>query len=978
LQEVTGLSKRDTLRVLAVLEASLPDPGEQPFFDITAVFSTRLENDGRKRSALAELDAIMLLLDKSSSLDPKSRIYELAISWVAKEDNVFVLRSLCTKSGACDSELLSGNRPLGLMADAAAIRCVRLLLAMGADTRSIYNYLNHNEYCEDRCKHIPVMLELVRHGAPCTEEEVDHAIWDDSLELVEAICAQGMDITSISTYWVYDALLSGNSDIAVYFLRRRATPTYEDLAVASKHGLLDIARDIIAQGVQPNGVMGYKNALSTALDNGQSDIAILLLNSGATWNYSHLVTASKKGLLDVVRAIVAHVVQPNEVMDSARALSAALNDGHSDIAVFLLNSGATCTYSHLVTASKKGLLDTVRTIIAQGVQPNEVMGSESALSAALEDGHSDIAVFLLNSGATCTYSHLITASRKGHISIVRTIIAQGVHPNALMEHKSALYVALQNGHADVSALLIESGDTLPPSRLVYAASSSGLLHYVQSAFSMGVPLPNTESALLVALENGHVQVSRFILSQAIPTTYSYRHLVFASKAGLFDIVHTLICQGMSVHPPNDWDGTSALGHAILNNYDNVATLLQSYGALCTHIDLRDAVERLPRQLDLCRKVADAGVNIKTCSATFHKAIARGGDDIVELFVQRGAEYPPDSLGRAARAGLLRTVQDIISGPEEFSQSTLSEAMYDAFYVAATGVAEFLLDHGALCSYKTLQEAAMEGSVDIIQNVISRGVDVNDVGVHAMGGSALFEAARRGYTDVADYLVEQGATFLPSDLAVAAGERIFYFSLVGLCSNTSAEYSWSKLGLMQTMLASGVSTNLDDPSRLPRTPLQSALYHQHLDEATLLISHGADGRLHGNFGMKEAGNALQIASKKGYVSAVKLLLEHGARDYIDLDDRDGPNEPDFLPPLQLALDEKHDEIAVLLLQAGADVTILKRPQALRRIMERGIPPSFPAQTMQCLLFDGYIKPGDVYAAMDVDVSSDGLSEGSDTS
>ena len=99
------------------------------------------------------------------------------------------------------------------------------------------------------------------------------------------------------------------------------------------------------------------------------------------------------------------------------------------------------------------------------------------------------------------------------------------------------------------------------------------------------------------------------------------------------------------------------------------------------------------------------------------------------------------------------------------------------------------------------------------------------------------------------------------------------------------------------------------------PLNAALHNGHLSIALLLLENGANGENGG----KACQTGLYIASSRGYIEIVRILIDRGADISAQCDDRDNDREWRVKwTPLHVASKNGRLEIARILLENGADV------------------------------------------------------------
>jgi ankyrin repeat protein len=207
-----------------------------------------------------------------------------------------------------------------------------------------------------------------------------------------------------------------------------------------------------------------------------------------------------------------------------------------------------------------------------------------------------------------------------------------------------------------------------------------------------------------------------------------------------------------------------------------------------------------------------------------------------------------------------------------------------------------------------------------------------------GTTALLAASRRGYTDVATYLLDNGAdphikgegglTALMA--ASASGFKDVVFMLLERTSiDVSAVDSngWSALTMAADrgwyqiaakLIASGANVNVR--STFNWTPLMSACSNGFLDVAELLIAKGADVDVQQDGGW----SALMISANAGHAAIVEALLKAKATIHNTKEDilpKKSEKELQLLPdtaiPLIGAATGGHADVVTLLLSRGAN-------------------------------------------------------------
>jgi ankyrin repeat protein len=249
---------------------------------------------------------------------------------------------------------------------------------------------------------------------------------------------------------------------------------------AARQGDVDTARKLLAAGARAAATNGYGVApLSLACQRGQEDMVILLLDRGADPNTAlrggetALMTAARTGRPGAVRALIRRGAQVNaRERRGQTALMWAAAEGHTEVVGQLLSARADLQatvdsgFNAFFFAAREGRLETVRALLQAGVDVNAVMEprrpaakgparGSSALTLAVENGHYELALALIDAGALPndqrsghTPLHMMTWVRKpprgedlgtppppelgsmGSLQFIRALVQRGADVNA--------------------------------------------------------------------------------------------------------------------------------------------------------------------------------------------------------------------------------------------------------------------------------------------------------------------------------------------------------------------------------------------------------------------------------------------------------------------------------------------------------------------------------------------------------------------
>ena len=154
---------------------------------------------------------------------------------------------------------------------------------------------------------------------------------------------------------------------------------------------------------------------------------------------------------------------------------------------------------------------------------------------------------------------------------------------------------------------------------------------------------------------------------------------------------------------------------------------------------------------------------------------------------------------------------------------------------------------------TLFTAAENGKLDVVQQLLAKGAEVNKANKYRY--TALLLAAKRGHVEIVKQLLEAGADVKRAN---------YYGETPLLCA---AEIG--HVEIVAQLLKAGADVNL--ASKYGRTPLHIAAQQGKLDVAWLLLEGGADI----NQADIDGETPLHIAAYFGQLDIAQLLLDRGA-------------------------------------------------------------------------------------------------------
>ena len=417
-----------------------------------------------------------------------------------------------------------------------------------------------------------------------------------------------------------------------------------------------------------------------------------------------------------VREFLDYVNAPQ--VDGATALHWAVWSEDLETTEVLLSAGADASAANVEGATPLLLAATA--------------GNTAIISRLVEAGADPNAALTLN-GDTA----LMLAARTGKIDAIGTLLDSGADVNALETWggTTALMWAVEEGHIDAVTMLVEHGADVN-ARSYYIPSATG------RGFEGASPVPPAPDHAPAEYANGWLTP-----------------MMFAAREGYMEIARSLVAAGADLDIVSA-DGKNALALAIFNGQYEMASYLidngvdvnqadaQRFTPLFWAVDRRNmelATNGLPwtvttDPLPLIRKLLEAGADPNAEVNNTPRARNRGASPRIVF---------ASALMRAAFTGDLETSRLLLEyGADPHAISADRESMLQA----AAGLA-------LIPGYQ--MERPLDERLEVVKLFVELGQDVN--WADSYGITPLMAAANLGYTEIVEYLVEQGADLGAYDL-----------------------------------------------------------------------------------------------------------------------------------------------------------------------------------------------------------------------
>ena len=626
--------------------------------------------------------------------------------------------------------------------------------------------------------------------------------------------------------------------------------------------------------------------------------------------------------------------------------------------------GCTGTVQHLLT-QHSDLRDQINLLTDDD--------GNTALIIVSKTRHTGIVKLLLECGANVDHrnSHgwtaLMKASENGDskLEIIELLLSYGAQVDLQNgDGQSALMVAAQNSQAKVATKLVqEYGASVGLKQkhsswtALMKASESGSIDIVKLLVEHGAD--DLEWALVLAILHKHNDIIELLLkhgAQVDDTNWSLfldqPPLVLAIETGDADMVKMLL----------DHDATQGIDQAIIsaifNKNTEIIKILSERDAQVDEVDWSPLVEAVEKgDADIVELLLEHGAK-QGIDWAMTNAILSKNADIIKILSERGAQVdemdwsdqPP--LVEAVERGDANIVKLLL---EHGAEQEIDWAMTDAVMSEQTEIIQMLSEHGAQVVddvYKdgvgeepNLVTACKNGDTNVVKLLLEHGAKESEY-----CGWALTEAILHKHTEVVDLLLEHGVCVaddgdrleLDHDPAIVeASEKGDIDSLKLLLKYGEKEEYQGYLGwalcvaatleIVSWLLENGAEAD-EINSILDEIPLVEVSSEGNIEAVKLMLNHGAKEYMpealvraienkrtdmiklltqHGAHVDDEswfdfdAMPVLVEASMKSDIETVKLLLNHGAEKYLDW-------------ALEAASKGGHTEIVKLLFDYGVEV------------------------------------------------------------
>ncbi|XP_076285450.1 uncharacterized protein LOC143211554 [Lasioglossum baleicum] len=487
----------------------------------------------------------------------------------------------------------------------------------------------------------------------------------------------------------------------------------------------------------------------------------------------------------------------------------------------------------LCTAVKNGDLKIVEDLLKDGADVNTIDGTYQIECVTL----------------------LHSALHREQVEMVKLLIQYGADLNVKdSRRRSPIDIAKESWNPEFKELLLINGAVVRKDNALHAAVNSGNLEIVEELLKDGVDVNIIEDSDLI--------IGKTVLHRAVCT----RQL---------ELTKLLITYGADVNLKDCW-GKTPLAEAFQIKHTEMVELLLTNGA-----DIKEDPNILYAageygSLVIVEEILKDGVDINMIDSTnygqgktlLHSAVRERHVEMAKLLIKYGANV-------------------------NVKASSRTTPLADALRINNTEMVELLLTNGADIKEdrNILYAAVMNGYVNIVEDLLKDGVDVNTIdNSNDEGMTVLHSAVCMRQEKITELLIKYGAKVSVKD---SSGKTPLVHAL-----------RMKETKIVEQLLLNGADIK-DDPN-----VLYAAVEYESLEIVEKILKDGVDDNKIDSKNYVEYGTLLHDVVSWKNVEMAKLFIKYGA--HVNVRDRFGAT------PLVTAIYNWDTEMTKLLLINGADI------------------------------------------------------------
>lgn len=381
----------------------------------------------------------------------------LALKWACHENNGKVVDILLTVSN------LGINTALIVASRRGHVSIMEKLLNHGADVRTMRDAALVEASRIGNGAAVDLLLE--RGASAANSRALIAASREGHASIIQKLLDHGADIHSNDDAALIAACKTCQQDAVDLLLARGASASAAGsraLIVASRAGHASIIGSLVArEGVDVNVQNGI--ALTQAILHDHGAAVDALLKGGANPNSGFAMTlACRDGHIDIVRQLCAAGASPqNEV-----AILVACMRGHAAVIKALHEAGATFLFERqgwtpMAVACQHGHTSVVRVLLSPD-NPDDRHSMRNAVTTTFSQDHPLVRAVMTNAidlvhffveelGMGVNHFPAVAiAAKRGYLDMVQYLLGVGADPNKLLQGKTPLTYASEQGHEEIA------------------------------------------------------------------------------------------------------------------------------------------------------------------------------------------------------------------------------------------------------------------------------------------------------------------------------------------------------------------------------------------------------------------------------------------------------------------------------------------------------------------------------------------------
>lgn len=833
--------------------------------------------------------------------------------YAAAQGNHLQVVEVLLKNNA-DPNLPESNNatPLMFAAEKGYLEVVKLLIAHKADLNAISQRTGGTA--------------LINACSSGRSEVVEFLLKQEGLKQIYPLgktplwcaAAYSKDVKTVETLLAFDKSIIDQTD----------DNGHSPINVAAMYGQVDIVQLLIKEGAnfnEPNE-RGFTTLYYACCDNQIEIVKVLLQQDNIIINWpikdygaNPINVAASLGFSEIVELLIEKIKVTKEPLLSAdhALLFACQQDQKLQINDYLLSNGFSIHKAdvsgmtpliYAVTEQQKGA---VIWALQNGADVNQGDKNDNTpLHYACTKGFLEIAKILLERGSDCSLFNkfdrtpLHMACEENQVQVCEWLLENKADMHAAAHDYTALVIACSAKNPDLIELLLKKNVNVNQQTV---KSGNTALHILclSGELALVKKLIDNKANINLANYNGetplHIACERAILAYqvAIEKGEEIKHQVF---------IKTLLKLGADLQHNNS-EGKTVLELALENKCKDLIKLLlehnpqQTLQAACR--DGKLAIVQLCIENNISIKIK----NTDDSPAPIEIATQYGHSALVQLMLEKGAISSREDAF------------PLIHLACNYGKSRVMKLLIEKYRIRANELNKLIEN-----KTKTLIYIASEkGFIDVVSYLLSLEVDVDKSSTKQMM-TPLHIASFMGNKDLVTLLLTHKASAdktnsdrcMPIHLAYEQSQQKIVDQLLGVTKKRKALLIACRLGqkyLVQQLLKAGVKDTINKPDQQGKTLLHYVCESGNVTMAALLVEYGAKVNKTTESGL----TPLYIACKGGHLNLVEYFI-------INTDvDINEPNVEDGDTPLACAAKQNNEEMLGLLMEHGADTSVLKKSE-----------------------------------------------------